>query len=266
MICECCSTLCTQLYHHLVWQLTYGSTGTRCSEEFCYHCLGPYTDWASHNDCATVATAAPVPISSDIRYRQAMRQIRQSNRDFENERAEAFISKTFTSCPRCKVFIDKAGGCDHITCSQCSYEFCYGCSADYKAILRDDNSRHKRSCKHYAARVSDRVVPTKMTDVLAANHTQAQGSSTASPIASTVSPVASTTSPRAITKRTTKKKPSSMGKKKSAVAKKKATIAKKKKIVAPPIVRRGTRTGLRSSTAAARGPVTRSQTAVQRMA
>ncbi|KEQ71272.1 hypothetical protein M436DRAFT_32509, partial [Aureobasidium namibiae CBS 147.97] len=73
----------------------------------------------------------------------------ESNRDFENERAEAFIIKTFTSCPRCKVFIDKAGGCDHITCSQCSYEFCYGCSADYKAILRDDNSRHKRSCKHY---------------------------------------------------------------------------------------------------------------------
>ncbi|KAH0287775.1 hypothetical protein KCU62_g5741, partial [Aureobasidium sp. EXF-3399] len=235
--------------------------GTRCSAEFCYHCLGPYTDWASHNECATAATAAtaaPVPISGDIRHRQAMRQIRQSNRDFENERAEAFIIKTFTSCPRCKVFIDKAGGCDHITCSQCSYEFCYGCSADYKAILRDDNSRHKRSCKHYAARVTDRIVPTKMTGVHAANHTQAQGSST-------VVPVASTTESRAITKRTTKKKPSSIGKKKTVLAKKKAAFAKKKKTVASPITRRGTRTGLRSSTAAARGPMTRSQTAAQRM-
>lgn len=249
MTCEFSSTICTQVCHHLVWQLTRGSTGTRCSAEFCYHCLRAWTNHDSHNGCATsAATAAPVPISADIRHRQAMRLTRQILHDLENQQAEAYILKTFTSCPRCRVFIDKAGGCDHVTCSQCSYEFCYGCSADYQAILRDDNSRHKRSCKHYAARVSDRVVPTKMTGV----HS------------STVVSVASVTKPRVASKRTTKKKPSSIGKKKSAVAKKKATQAKKK-IVASPVVRRGTRTGLRSSTAAVRGPVTRSQTAAQRM-
>lgn len=175
-----------------------------------------------------------------------MRKTRQILRDLANERADAFIIKTFTSCPGCKVFIEKTGGCDHITCSQCSYEFCYGCSADYKAILRDDNSRHKRSCKHYAARVSDRVVPIKMTGVQS----------------STVVPVASVTKLRVASKRTTKKKP--IKKKKSAITKKKATQAKKK-IAASPVIRRGTRTGLRSSTAAVRGPVTRSQTVAQRM-
>lgn len=186
-----------------------------------------------------------------------MRQTRQNLHDFENERAEAFILKKFIACPKCKVFIEKAGGCDHMTCSQCSYQFCYGCSADYKAILRDDNSRHKRSCVHYAARVSDRVVPTKMTDAHTDDLIQDEDPST-------VVGVASVTKPRVASKRTTKKKLSSIGKKKSAVTKKKAKQAKKK-VAASPVVRRGTRTGLRSSTAAARGPITRSQTAAQRM-
>lgn len=81
---------------------------------------------------------------------------------------------------------------------------------------------------------------------------------------STVVPLVPETKPRIASKRTTKKKPSSIGKKKSAVAKKKATQGKKK-VVGSSVVRRGTRTGLRSSTAAARGPITRSQTAAQRI-
>jgi hypothetical protein len=202
--------------------------------------------------------------------RQDMRHFRQTIRQLNNEQSEAFILNTTTPCPNCNVFIEKDGGCDHMTCSQCSYQFCYICSADYAAILRHDNGRHKRGCIYYAARVSDRVIPTKMTGVHADNYAHDEDSSTLASIASA--------KPRAISKRTTKKKPSGIAKKKSAIAKKKATIAKKKvvvtkkkaavtkkKVVVSQANRRGTRNGLRSSTAAVRGPVTRSQTAAQRI-
>ena len=31
-------------------------------------------------------------------------------------------------CPRCDVSIQKSGGCDHMTCKKCQYEFCWVCS------------------------------------------------------------------------------------------------------------------------------------------
>ena len=34
-------------------------------------------------------------------------------------------------CPNCNVSIQKNGGCDHITCGKCSYEFCWLCSQEH---------------------------------------------------------------------------------------------------------------------------------------
>ncbi|OWF49154.1 uncharacterized protein LOC110452159 [Mizuhopecten yessoensis] len=34
-------------------------------------------------------------------------------------------------CPRCKVFIERKGGCDHMTCKQCGTSFCYRCGERY---------------------------------------------------------------------------------------------------------------------------------------
>jgi hypothetical protein len=173
-----------------------------------------------------------------------MRQARQNLRDFDDEQAEALISATTTPCPKCKVPIEKEGGCDHMTCAQCSYEFCFQCSASYAKILKHDNRRHKRSCVYYA---SVEVMPAKV-DV-------------------EPSPEPST-KPRAASKRTVKNKPARLTKVKAtaAVVKKPAGVTKKKSAVASRVVRRGTRTGLRSETAAAVAaavtrPVTRSQAA-----
>jgi hypothetical protein len=175
-----------------------------------------------------------------------MRQARQNLRDFDDEQAEAVISATTTPCPKCKVPIEKEGGCDHMTCAQCSYEFCFQCSASYAKILKHDNRRHKRSCVYYAG---VEITPAKI-DV-----------DESSPEPST--------KPRATSKRTVKNKPARLTKVKAAavVVKQKPTgITKKKRAVASRVVRRGTRTGLRSETAAAlaaavTGPVTRSQAA-----
>lgn len=56
-------------------------------------------------------------------------------------------------CPRCGANICKAfdGDCDHMTCSQCSKEFCWSCFADREVIYHHGNHYHKAYCRFYAA-------------------------------------------------------------------------------------------------------------------
>lgn len=197
-----------------------------------------------------------------------MRKARQNLRDSENEEAEALITDTTTPCPKCKVRIEKDGGCDHMTCSQCSYQFCFQCSANYAMILQHDNRRHKRSCVYYAAPVTDHAMAIKTAVINPDNHTQDVEHSKIVSVASTKARAFSKPTSKktltGITKRSTvTKKMIVIAKKKSAITKRKASVAKR--AIVAPTIRRGTRTGLRSSTVAASGPLTRSQTAAQRV-
>ncbi|XP_063166560.1 E3 ubiquitin-protein ligase RNF217 [Candoia aspera] len=37
-------------------------------------------------------------------------------------------------CPKCKIHIQRTGGCDHMTCSQCNTNFCYRCGERYRQL------------------------------------------------------------------------------------------------------------------------------------
>lgn len=65
-----------------------------------------------------------------------------------------WISANTKDCPKCNSCIEKNGGCNHMTCKKCRYEFCWVCMGDWKAHGRnyyncsrfdDSNSQNARS-------------------------------------------------------------------------------------------------------------------------
>ncbi|CAE6409166.1 unnamed protein product [Rhizoctonia solani] len=67
---------------------------------------------------------------------------------------EEYIGAHTKRCPNptCRRPIEKAQGCDHMTCRKpggCGHEFCWDCLADYGPIRLQGNHRHKPGCRHY---------------------------------------------------------------------------------------------------------------------
>lgn len=52
--------------------------------------------------------------------------------DIQAEGVAKHLKLNGIDCPKCKFRYDLArGGCMHFTCTQCKYEFCYGCNKDF---------------------------------------------------------------------------------------------------------------------------------------
>jgi hypothetical protein len=57
--------------------------------------------------------------------------------------AKCIKDKDTKQCPKCKFSIEKNGGCNHITCAKCKYEFCWICFVDWNGVNREFHNAGK---------------------------------------------------------------------------------------------------------------------------
>lgn len=48
-----------------------------------------------------------------------------------------WLSNNTKQCPKCKQLIEKNGGCNHMTCQNCKYEFCWYCGHEWSTHYGD---------------------------------------------------------------------------------------------------------------------------------
>eukprot|EP00762_Andalucia_godoyi_P000308 ANDGO_03212.mRNA.1 E3 ubiquitin-protein ligase dbl4 len=53
------------------------------------------------------------------------------SREVKESATSEWLVKNTRDCPKCSVRIHKDGGCNHVTCSKCRYEFCWICGDDW---------------------------------------------------------------------------------------------------------------------------------------
>ena len=75
--------------------------------KFCFNCL---KDWHGKKKCEN-----------------------KLDKSFENWRDSDNVKR----CPKCKYFIEKNEGCNHITCVNCRYQFCWLCLGEYTSSHYD---------------------------------------------------------------------------------------------------------------------------------
>ncbi|XP_064652741.1 uncharacterized protein LOC135503209 [Lineus longissimus] len=60
-------------------------------------------------------------------------------------------TKNAVKCPKCKIFIERTEGCDHMHCSKCDTDFCYRCGDKFRSLkfLGNHHSRYSVfGCKY----------------------------------------------------------------------------------------------------------------------
>jgi len=80
-----------------------------CSFRFCFSC---------HNEAHAPATC-----------QQLIQWHKKCSDDSETGH---WLGVNTKGCPKCNVFVEKNGGCNHMTCRQCSYEWCWMCMKMWK--------------------------------------------------------------------------------------------------------------------------------------
>ncbi|KAI9053169.1 hypothetical protein LZ554_003435 [Drepanopeziza brunnea f. sp. 'monogermtubi'] len=59
---------------------------------------------------------------------------------------QEWIRTNTKPCPGCRVGIQKGEACFHMTCTQCSYEFCWQCLANWTEIRAHGQQGHVDAC------------------------------------------------------------------------------------------------------------------------
>lgn len=82
----------------------------QCDKVFCFECGN---DYHCPTNCATIK-----------------RWLTKCGDDSETAH---YICANTKNCPQCHICIEKNGGCNHIQCSKCRFDFCWMCLADWKS-------------------------------------------------------------------------------------------------------------------------------------
>jgi len=64
-------------------------------------------------------------------YENLLEWWRNKSTKTEEDSSQQWIKNRSKKCPKCHVNIEKNGGCDHMTCKQCGYQFCWVCFWKY---------------------------------------------------------------------------------------------------------------------------------------
>lgn len=75
-----------------------------------------------------------------------IRKEKQRQRELMKNEVETakWLNENTKQCPRCNVNIIKNGGCNHMTCENCNYEFCWICMEKYTTTHFSSTSKCKQ--------------------------------------------------------------------------------------------------------------------------
>lgn len=82
---------------------------TSCETQYCFLCSLPYH---APNSCETI--------------------LKWNMKCQDDSETRNYLLVHTQDCPKCKVCIEKNGGCSHMTCNRCKHEFCWVCMNDWK--------------------------------------------------------------------------------------------------------------------------------------
>ena len=116
----------------VVWQQHYKIKCNACRFEMCFFHQVP---WHEGKSC--------------IGYDE--QQEEERSRVARDEATEQWLRQNTKPCPGlCGASVEKKGGCFHMTCQVCRFEFCWECLADWTAIATVNPNTHVRSYRRAA--------------------------------------------------------------------------------------------------------------------
>jgi hypothetical protein len=66
--------------------------------------------------------------------------------------------ETYKRCPKCKVFMERSSGCNHMTCKMCNHQFCYMCKGPWA-------EHGERTGGHYRCNIFEKAQKEQKTQV-----------------------------------------------------------------------------------------------------
>ncbi|KAK6169231.1 hypothetical protein SNE40_020319 [Patella caerulea] len=100
-----------------------------CQFEFCIDCR-----CGSHEgDCSLQPIAGANSDDDDLVDRERAERARWESQTLET------IRRTTKQCPKCRTQTEKNGGCSHMNCSRCDYEWCWMCEIEWNTDCQGDH-------------------------------------------------------------------------------------------------------------------------------